>query len=44
MKDLKDIIAHVKPHALIGLAGVGHVWNKVSSFSGPALSILAVLL
>ena len=29
LKDLKDIIAHVKPHALIGLSGAGPSFKKV---------------
>lgn len=28
MKDLKDIIAHVKPHALIGLSAQGGAWKE----------------
>ena len=28
LKDLKDIIAHVKPHALIGLSGAGPSFKK----------------
>ncbi len=44
LHDLKDIIARVKPHALIGLAGAGHVWNKVLPFLGCLDLILPVLL
>ena len=29
LKDLKDVIALVKPHALIGLTGGGPAWHKV---------------
>lgn len=29
IKDLKEIIAHVKPHALIGLSGAGPSFTKV---------------
>ena len=29
LKDLKDVIAHVKPHALIGLTGAGPAFKKV---------------
>jgi hypothetical protein len=29
LKDLKDVIARVKPHALIGLTGGGPAWHKV---------------
>ena len=29
MKDLKDIVAHVKPHAIVGLTGGGEAWGKV---------------
>ena len=28
MQDLKDIIAHVKPHALIGLSAQGGAWKE----------------
>jgi hypothetical protein len=30
LKDLKDVIAYVKPHALIGLTGGGPAWHKVN--------------
>lgn len=33
LKDLKDIIAHVKPHALIGLSGAGPSFKKVRAQS-----------
>lgn len=29
LKELKDVIAHVKPHALIGLTGAGPAFKKV---------------
>ena len=29
MKELKEVIKHVKPHALIGLTGGGPAWHKV---------------
>ena len=28
LESLKDVIAHAKPHALIGLSGAGPSWNK----------------
>lgn len=28
MKNLRDIVAHVKPHALIGLSGAGRSWGE----------------
>ncbi len=28
LQDLKDIIAHVKPHALIGLSAQGGAWKE----------------
>ena len=33
MKDLSKIVAHVKPHALIGLTGGGPAWGKVRRLS-----------
>ena len=38
LKDLKDVIAHVKPHALIGLTGAGPAFKKVK----PALPCIPV--
>ena len=32
MKDLSKIVAHVKPHALIGLTGGGPAWGQVRVF------------
>ena len=29
MKEMKEVIKHVKPHALIGLTGGGPAWHKV---------------
>lgn len=29
MKDLKDVVAFVKPHAIVGLTGGGEAWGKV---------------
>ena len=33
MKELSKIVAHVKPHALIGLTGGGPAWGKVRHLS-----------
>ena len=32
-KDLKEVVAHVKPHALIGLTGRGPAFTEVSASS-----------
>ena len=29
MKDLVDIVKHVKPHAVVGLTGGGEAWGQV---------------
>lgn len=29
MKDLVEIVKHVKPHAVVGLTGGGEAWGKV---------------
>ena len=29
MKDLTEIVKHVKPHAVVGLTGGGEAWGKV---------------
>ena len=34
IKELKDVIAHVKPHALIGLSAAGPSWHEVRACSG----------
>ena len=39
IKDLKDVIAHVKPHALIGLTGAGPAFKKVSQFRQPHMPV-----
>lgn len=31
MKDLKDVVAYVKPHAIVGLTGGGEAWGKVGA-------------
>ena len=34
IKSLKEVIAHVKPHALIGLSAAGPSWHKVRACLG----------
>ena len=36
LKSLKEVIAHAKPHALIGLSGAGPSWNKARAALPPA--------
>jgi malic enzyme len=33
LKSLKEVIAHAKPHALIGLSGAGPSWTKARACS-----------
>ena len=30
-KDLREVVEHVKPHAIVGLTGGGEAWGKVRS-------------
>ena len=42
-KDLKEVVAHVKPHALVGLTGRGPAFTEVSIQHRPLMGILCLL-
>lgn len=52
MKDLREIVAHVKPHAIVGLTGGGEAWGKVHHsppccdvvFGSPSLRVAPVTM